>query len=267
MNRILIFCGLISLFLLSSCLMKKVEYFTNMSPDSLYNIKVSEALKIQPNDRLGITIRSKDAELAAPFNTDLGGYTLSTESEVIRSVNKDESFEVGYLVDKDGFITLPILGKIQVAGLSMDEVKLFVAKQLKDKNYIQDPDVKVKLLNFKIITMGTIQNSVYNVPDGKITLLEAIVKAGGLTPNSDATKVMVIREEGGERKMLVNNMEDYNVFNSESFYLQQNDIVYVAPKYKQVTPGTSSMWQTIGMVFSFITLTLTTIALINNNGK
>jgi len=110
------------------------------------------------------------------------------------------------------------------------------------------------LLNFKVMTMGTITNKVLTVVDGKMTLIEAIVLSGGLTPNSDASKVMVIREEGGDRKMIVANLEKYDVFNSEGFDLRQNDIVYVAPKYKQVTPGTQSVWQTVGMLFGVISL-------------
>lgn len=267
MNRILIIIGLLGVFLFSSCLMQKVEYVKNMSPDSLYNIKASETLKIQRDDRLLITVFSEDKELSAPFNTELGGYSLATENEVLKGVNATSTFEEGYLVDSNGDIEFPILGKIKVVGLSTDEISLLIAGIIKNNKYIKDPEVKVKLLNFKIMTMGVIRNEIISVENGKITLLEAIVKAGGLTANADATKVMVIRENGEERKLLINNMEDYDMFNSESYNLKQNDIVYVAPRYKQVSPGTQSVYQVVGMFFGAISLTLTSLLLIKNNGK
>jgi len=254
MNRILLLLTFLSVFIFSSCLMRKIEYVKDMTPDSLYKIKSSEVLKIQPKDRLSITVHSKNIELSAPFNTDIGGYSLATESDIIKGINADETFEKGYLVDSDGNINFPVLGKIKVSGLSTDEIKNHIANLIIQNNYINDPLVKVNLLNFKVMTMGTITNKVLTVVDGKMTLIEAIVLSGGLTPNSDASKVMVIREEGGDRKMIVANLEKYDVFNSEGFDLRQNDIVYVAPKYKQVTPGTQSVWQTVGMLFGVISL-------------
>jgi len=265
MNRIILFVALVNLFGFSSCLMNKVQYVKDMSPDSVYNIKVTEAMKIQPNDRLAITVNSKDIELAAPFNTDLGGYKLKTEKEVIDGVNANERFEEGYLVDEDGNIEFPILGKIQVGGLSTEDIRKLLTELIKSKGYLDDPEVKVKLLNFKIITMGAIENKTFNITEGKITLLEAIVNAGGLTAGSDATKVMVIREENGKRRMLVANLEKYDMFNSEAYNLKQNDVVYVAHKYKQVSPGTRSVWQMAAMVIGVISVSLTAYALLIKN--
>lgn len=261
MNRILIFFSLIVIFSFSSCMMSKVQYLKNMSPDSLYNIKASKALKIQANDRLSITVHSKNIELSAPFNTELGGYSLATDDDIIKGVNSDDSFEKGYLVLKDGSINFPILGKIKVTGLSTDEIENLIASQIISNNYISDPLVKVKLLNFKVMTMGEISNKVLTVTDGKITLLEAIVQSGGLTVNSDASKVMVIREHNGERKLLINNLEEYNMFNSEGYQLQQNDIVYVPAKFKQMTPGSQSTWQIVGMLIGVMSLGLSAAAL------
>ncbi|MCI0920744.1 polysaccharide biosynthesis/export family protein [Sphingobacterium rhinopitheci] len=262
MNRILLFLILLGPFFFSSCLMQKVQYVKNMTPDSLYNIKVSEALKIQPNDRLSIKIYSKDRELAAPFNTELGGYSLTLESEIVKGVNAENSFENGYLVDSDGNIDFPVFGKIKVSSLSMEEIKELISKMIKDNNYIEDPLVKVNLLNFKIMTMGTVENSVLNVTDGKITLLEAIVQAGGLNLHADATKVKVIREQNGERKLLIVNMEEYDMFNTEGYHLLQNDIVYVPQKNKLISPGTQSLWQVMGIFLGVISMTITSIALI-----
>lgn len=249
------------MFLMSSCMMRKVEYVKNMIPDSIYNIKASEALKIEPNDRLAISVYSENKELSAPFNTELGGYNLAIESSIVQGVNSTNTFEEGYLVGNDGFIEFPVLGKVKVEGLSVDEIRLLIAGRIKSNNYIDDAVVKVKLLNFKIMTMGVIRNESITVTDGKITLLEAIVAAGGLTPNSDAKRVKVIREIGNEMKLLETNMEDYNMFNSEAYHLKQNDIVYVAPKYKEVTPGTRSISQMVGLFSGLVSLAITVFLL------
>lgn len=268
MSRVLFILAFVGIFLCSSCLMRKTEYVKDMSPDSLYNIKAVEAIKIQPADRVSITVHSKNIELAAPFNTSLGGYTLALEAEILKGINADNSFEKGYLVDPQGYIDFPILGKIKIAGLSVDEVSKSISKLIKDNNYIDDPLVKVNLLNFKILTLGTIQNLVIPVPEGKMTLMEAIVLAGGLQVNSDESRVMVIREENGERKMIVNNVAKYDVFNSEGYQLKQNDIVYVPPRYKETSPGFNSFWQIAGTLFGLISLTFTGLVLLrNNNGK
>lgn len=268
MNRILLFLSLSILFF-SSCMMQKIQYVKNMSPDSIYQIKAAEVLKIQPNDRLSITVHSNNKELSAPFNTNPGGYSLITDSEILKTVNEDNTFDNGYLVDSEGYIEFPVLGRLKVVGLSIDEIETMISNKIKAANYINDAWVKVNLLNFKIMVMGELaSNQIISVPDGKITVLEAVIKSGGLTANSNASNVMVIREHNGTRKMIVVDFEKYNVFNSEAYHLQQNDIVYISAKYKSVSPGTQNVWQIVGMLFGVVSLSLTAIAIFaRNNGK
>lgn len=276
MNRILLFCGLFSLFLFSSCVMNKIGYVKNMVPDSLYTIKVSDAITIQPADRLSITvstISSKNKDLAAPFNIETGGYTLSTEKEAVQGVNAVSSLnpsgslntinsvDRGYLVDSKGYIDYPVFGKIKVSGLSLEEIRSLLSNMLIGNNYITDPLVKVNLLNFKIMVMGDIQNMVIDVPNGKINILEAIVRAGGLPLTSDPENIMVIREEGDKRILYQNNIEKYDIYNSESFQLRQNDIVYVPAKYRQISPSTQTAWQLTGMFISILSLGISAAAL------
>lgn len=252
-----------TLFFLSSCMMRKIEYVKDMTPDSLYKMRAAESLKIQPSDRLSITVHSKDSELSAPFNTTPGGYSLTTDPTILKSADADNTFEKGYLVDKDGFINFPTLGKLKVIGLSMEEIEKMIATKIKTGQYIDDPLVKVNLLNFKVIVMGELRNQVIPVPEGRITVFEAIAMSLGVNSNADAQRVVVVREQEGFVKLLTVNLESHDVFNSEAYLLQQNDIVYVAPKYKQVTPGTQSVWQMVGMLFGVVSLSITALALFN----
>lgn len=265
MNRFLLVLITFGVFFFSSCLMKKIEYVKDMSTDSIYNIKASRIMKIQVEDRLSILVESENADLAIPFNRLVGGTTLLSDTKLVGEVNDNDNFEGGYLVDKDGFIEFPIFGKIKVEGLSTEEIEILIENLLAESNYIKKSEVKVKLLNFKIMMMGNVSNTILNVPEGKITILEAIVRNGGLNLTSDAKNVMVIREENGERRLLTVNMEKYDMFNSDVYNLQQNDIVYIKPKYGQLSPGFQNVWQVVGVIMGATSLILTSIVLFRSD--
>lgn len=99
------------------------------------------------------------------------------------------------------------------------------------------------------------------MPDGRISVMEAITKAGGLTPNSSPDKITVIREENGVRRKIVTNIQSQEIFNSPAYYLKQNDIVYVEPRSAEVTPKEDRFWKvfglgmgTVGVIISVLTL-------------
>lgn len=85
------------------------------------------------------------------------------------------------------------------------------------------------------------------MPDGRISILEAITKVGGLSPNADPNKITVIREEDGVRRKIVTNIQSQEIFNSPAYYLQQNDIVYIEPKSAEVTPKEDRFWRILGI--------------------
>ena len=260
MKKYFFWIALFCLFSLNSCLIpQKVVYVKDMVIDSAYLAQTAPPLRVQNNDRLSIQVSSKNPELAAPFNLGNGGYLVDEQGKV----NLSSSIVTNnYLVGNNGSIDFPILGSIQVKGKTTDEIRYTIEDRLKSENLINDPQVKVDLLNLKITMMGEIGGvGTINVPEGRITLLEAISNAGGLTSNALSDQVMVIREENGVRKMYVNNVEETEIFNSPTYYLQQNDIVYVKPKAAKRTPREEQNWRYITMGTSLITLTFTLFAL------
>ncbi|MDV3665872.1 sugar transporter [Elizabethkingia anophelis] len=232
-----------------------------MQPDSEYPIAEAPALRLQKNDRISIQVSAKSLELAAPFNTVAGAYKVGVDGNVTTGVDQSANAQ-GYLIDREGNIAFPVLGNLHVEGLTLEEVRDLVRNKLINNKLINEPIVKVEILNFKISIAGAIGNRVFEVPDGRMTLLEAITKAGGLTLNAAPDKVTVIREEDGVRRKIVTNIESQEVFNSPAYYLKQNDIVYIEPRNAEVTPREDRFWRYFGVGTGLLGTVISVLTLI-----
>jgi len=233
------------LMLFNACIVtKKVVYVNDMSPDTAYLALEAPPVKVQNSDRISIVVNAKEAELAVPFNQGLGSFQVGNSGDLNNSASADPG--KGYLVSADGTIEFPILGTLRVAGLTLEEIRSMVRNRLIDDKLINEPSVKVELLNLKINMMGEVNDvGVIDVPDGRITLLEAISMAGGLSTNAAADKITVIREEQGVRRMYVNDILSKEVFNSPTYYLRQNDIVYIEPRGARLSDREENNWRYI----------------------
>jgi polysaccharide export outer membrane protein len=170
----------------------------------------------------------------------------------------------GYLVDAEGNIDFPILGKMQVEGLKTSDVKKLIEGRIKESGYIKDPLLFVEILNFKYTVLGAVERNGTFTSDGeRVTLLEAIANAGDLTSKARVDRVAVIREMGTERKMFVHDLRSTDIFSSPCFYLQQNDVVYVEPKYKKKDVEDRS-WQISTFLLSLATVCTSIIWLTKN---
>ena len=250
------------LFLNSCIVSKKVVYVEDMKADSTYAVVDAHPLRVQKGDRLSIVVRSKTPELAAPFNMDHIGYTVNERGDVNTST-ASAAVERGYLVDKDGDIDFPVLGNLHLADLSLEEVKALITNAIINQQLINDPIVKVDLLNLKINVMGEIMNvGLLDVPEGKITLFDAISRSGGLTTNGAENEIVVIRESNGQRLKMVNDLKSQEIFNAPSYHLQQNDIVYVMPKAGRYTPKQEMGFRYTSIGLSIVTMLLTVFTLL-----
>ena len=221
------------LMLLSSCASRKsYVYLNDMEFEKMYDMLPRPEAVVRSNDRLKILVTSTDfPELAAPFNIKLGSVQVREDGSVASmGVYNNE----GYLVDIDGNIEFPKLGKLHVEGLNLSVVKVLVRSKIVEGGYINDPIVVTELINFQYTVLGaTGNNGVYKVEGDRINLIEAIAKAGNLTSRARLDRVNVIRETDGGRIVYTHDIRDKEIFDSPAFYLQQNDIVYVEPKYKK----------------------------------
>lgn len=202
---------------------KEVVYLQDVIPLKQQDIERKYEVFIHEDDLLSIMVNSKDPELALPFNMPLITYQIGSESSGQQRV-------LGYLVDTNGDIDFPILGKLHVAGLSRLELRDLIKEKLISGDYIKDPVVTVQFLNYKVSVMGEVARpGSFTITGDRITLLEALSMAGDLTIYGRRDRVAVIREKNGKRTILFHDLRSSDIFTSPCYYLQQNDIVYVEP--------------------------------------
>lgn len=225
---------MILLCVLSSCASRKnITYLADMQMGEKYPIETKYEASVHRDDRLEIKVTCKNQELAIPFNIPIGNFRVSASGDIQPS-DGNGSGDKGYRVDKDGNIDFPILGKLRVEGLKVSEVKELIESRIKEGNYIKDPLVSIEFLNFKYTVIGAVgHNGTFRVDGDRVTLLEAIANAGDLDPKGKIDRVAVIREVNNERQIFMHDLRSKDIFDSPCFYLQQNDIVYVEPKYRK----------------------------------
>ena len=259
-----VFLFALCVLVMTSCLApRKIVYLKDMRPDIQYQISQRPDLRIQPQDRLRIMISSRDPEVTAPFNNGVGGYQIGSSGE-IRATGTTAMQESGYLVDRQGNIEYPVLGVLRVEGMTKQEVAYQIKNRLKDERIINDAMVTVDILNFKIRVIGEVINpGIQNVIDEKITLFEAITQAGGVTTNASMNEIQVIREDKRGYRVFNNDLRTVAVFDSPTFYLQQNDIVYVKPKSAHLSEQESRSWQWFNTILGLGGTVLSLLLLIN----
>jgi polysaccharide export outer membrane protein len=183
---------------------------------------------------------------------------------------------MGYVVDEQGFIDFPVLGKLSVAGKTRWEVAEMVKDKLLQDGYLTDAVVSVEFLNFKVSVLGEVQSPGTFVIEGdKVTVLQAISLARDLTIFGRRDNVSVIREQNGHRTIYEINLTDVDLFKSPAYYLQQNDIIYIQPndvKARQSTTDDktlriSSIALSSGSLLVSLVTLLATLGVFNPNSN
>lgn len=253
MDKKVVVVGLMALWLLASCASRKdFVYLNDMQMGEKYPIEMKYEAEVHCDDRLSILVSCKNPELAIPFNIQGGNFRVDADGSI--SPSEASVNEKGYRVDALGNIDFPILGKLHVDGLKISEVKNLIESRIKQGEYIKDPLVSVEFLNFKYTVLGAVANNgTFTVNGDRITILEAIANAGDLTSKARIDKVKVIREVGNEKQMFIHDLRSTDIFQSPCFYLQQNDIVYVEPKYRK-KDAEDRGWQITTLLISIASL-------------
>ena len=252
------------LALTTSCVSnKKMIYLQGATQEYALPQSINDyfELQIQPDDQLAISVASKDAELLQRFNNNtlIGGGNNSQAGTNTINVSSGVSY---FKVNEAGNIEFPIFGTIHVGGLTTDAVSAVIQKRMIDEGYINDAVVNTKIMSFKVTVMGDVKNPGTQTYQGeRLTILEALGKAGDLNNSAYRNNVLVIREENGQRKAYeINLLDNKSVFSSPAYYLQQNDVIYVQPnKSQRVKGSTSYTWLSVGstvvgMIVSIVSL-------------
>ena len=234
---LVLIAGSISLYFSSCSTPKNITYFRDI-PDSAKKTMVDQTTfytpQIQPDDILQVTIQTLDPSSTALLNQE-GTATWSVANNTVsQGASTGSSSSVsGYLVDKDGYVVLPLIGKMLVKGKSTDVVRDEI--RTKAAEYYKDPVVNVRFVNFKITVLGEVTRpAAYIMPNEKVSILDALGMAGDLTIYGKRENILLIRDSGQKKEFIRFNINDSRMFSSPYFYLRQGDVVYVEPNRAKV---------------------------------
>lgn len=258
MKRIVLFC-LAAMALCSCGSYKRLAYLQDMYPMETYDITQKANPRIAQGDELTIKVSSSFPQLVAPFNVSSSVTSFDTETKV--ESFKDAGESTTYKVGKDGKIDFPVLGSIYVEGMTPEDLENLIEDAIKSKNYVSDPSVTVTFFNFTYYTLGEIGTGAHKAASGEVNVLQAIAMAGDLSQDAMRDNIWVIRSTGDTRKVYTLNMKSRSIFDSPAFYLQQDDVIYVAPKDTKVDIATNNIMNIASLLFSALS-TIGTILLL-----
>lgn len=227
-----------SVLLASSCkTYENVPYFKDFAdtakPELLQTINFKNPL-IQPDDVLSITIQTIDNDVTALLNSgnSATGISGSVPVQGTAATGSPQAAN-GYLVDKEGKVELPFVGKVKVSGLTTEEAKEEIRKQV--NNYFNEPVINVRFANYKITVLGEVAKpSSYIVPNEKVNIFDALGMAGDMTIFGQRENVLLIRDSLNYKKLIRLDLNSKDIVSSPYFFLQPNDIVYVEPNKGKV---------------------------------
>jgi len=191
----------------------------NVSVDVSKMIQESEP-RIEPKDLLNIRVTTLSIESNAIFNNVINVDVFNTTTP--------ELIKMGYRVGKDGNISFPVVGEVDLGGLTISQAETVMAQKL--SGYTKNPIVNIDFLNFKVTVIGEVNHpGTFTVADENVTLLGALGYAGDLTPFAKRNNLLLVREVNGVRTTTRIDLTKSDLFKSPYYYLKQNDIIYVEP--------------------------------------
>ncbi len=236
------------MILLSSCKVSKNSYyFQTLQKDTTLKNFITAAYesKIKRGDNLGIVVSSLSQQEDIIFNQ-AAGSTVSPTGTMVAN---------GFIVGDDGNIHLHKIGALKAEGFTLKELKGKIKESLSP--WMKDVVVNIKYLNRKITVLGEVTRpAVLNIDGDQMPLIDALVLSGDVTENAKRNDIMIIREEGEEKKVKHVNLQDHSIFSSPWYYLQPNDIVYVFPdtERKMKEDKRKNLQTTMALVVSGVSL-------------
>ena len=239
MRQIYYLVAMAIVLLATSCAApQKTIYFQENTPldphVQVENIERRKEITILPDDILAINVSSISSITAVTGATDPvmifneGGTVYNVTASIGGAAGGAGGANKGYLVDANGFIDYPVLGRVKVSGMTLRQVKDMLAKRLED--FVKEPVVEARILNYRITVLGEVGTPGSIVASNhKLSVVDAIALAGDMPITGRKDNVLVIRETEGRREYARLNLNSRNVFSSPYYYLKQNDIIYVEP--------------------------------------
>jgi polysaccharide biosynthesis/export protein len=264
MKTAVIYLFTLSLLIQFSCSnTQEITMLSDVSTDrSIYELSSKEPpeYRIKSSDILYLKILTLEPEINEIFNPSRTGNNNQTGTNQMYGSPAGQYLN-GYVVAEDGTVTIPIIGKIEMAGLTLKEAEDRLRARAEE--YLKQPSVQVKFLNYKINIAGEVRapNLLYNY-ERNINIFDAISMANGITDYADLTNVLVVRKSNGTSHTYRVDATSRSIYSSEVFYLLPNDFVYIPPTNLKRTRENTNVY---GLILSAVSTLIIVGTSINNN--
>lgn len=254
---------------------KKIVYF--QGADSLYTqaqqVLQQYEMKLKPADQILVKVTCSEPDLLSVFAQDVvmgtsGGSRGTNSSYVSSGASGGMSNAYGYTITNDGYVVLPSIGKVHVAGLTTVDAAKEIEEKIKEVNHIADPGVTVNLLNARVAVLGAVKSPrVVSLTSERNTVLDVLSQCGDIADTGLRQKIKLFREVDGQRMMYEMDLTKSNVFESPGYYVQQNDLIYVEPNKSQSIKSSAfyTFWTAGATIISTLATVTSMIFLIKNN--
>lgn len=239
------------LCVVTSCVSnKKIAYFQDIQAIDKANLDSAAIFtepRIQADDILSINVFTLNPQTGVVVNQAASTPLLGGSANIAASAQQIS----GFLVDKNGEIEFALVGKIKVAGLTTYEARELVRNKV--SAFYKEPNVQLRFANFKVSVLGEVNApSTYTLPNEKVSILDALSLAGDLTIYGKRENILIIRDNNGKKEFARLNLNSSKTFNSNFYYLKQNDVIYVEPNKARVSANNAAQVQTIGLIATVI---------------
>ena len=253
---------------------KKIVYF--QGADSLYQqaqqVMQQYEMKLKPADQIMVKVTCSEPDLLSVFAQDVVMGTSGGQGGGSSNLNSSGSGSMSnayaYTITNDGYVILPSIGKVSVAGLTTVDAAKVIEEKITEINHIADPDVTVMLLNARVAVLGAVKSPhVVNLTSERNTILDILSQCGDIADTGLRQKIKLFREVNGQRMMYEMDLTKSDVFNSPAYYVQQNDLIYVEPNKSQSIKSSAfyTFWTAGATIISTLATVTSMIFLIKNN--
>ncbi|MGS2764936.1 polysaccharide biosynthesis/export family protein [Sinomicrobium sp. M5D2P9] len=244
---------LFSIVLITSCASRKnLVYFQDIEEIDKLASRVIYDPVLQPDDLLTITVSALNMETVMPFNLPVVAY-MDTGQRASGTPQLQT-----YLLDNQGNLEFPVIGRIQLGGLTRSEAVDLLRKEI--SHYVKNPVINIRIMNYRVTVLGEVAKpGSYTIPNERITIPEALGLAGDLTVYGKRDNILIIRDKNGEKTYTRVDITKKDILESPYFYLQQNDVIYVEPNKAQVQSSTYNRNATVVISIASVIIALISV--------
>lgn len=253
LNRFFVF-SILTILSVSCASRADMAYLNDLENQKTYDLVNNYEVKLQKDDLLSIIVSAENPEVTYPFNL--------PQIQTNYSVDGAQGNIKTYLIDKEGYIDFPVLGKVKMDNLTRLEANQKLTSLI--SKHIKDPSVNLKILNFKISVLGEVNKpGSFPIQSDRITVLEALSMAGDLTIFGKRNNILLIREADAKKSFNRIDITKSDFVQSPYYYLSQNDVIIVEPNKTKM--NSSNFGPNVTATISSLSLLTTIILLITRN--